>query len=694
MMSRLKSVALVRIVSLRAGCCGRPVSIAGRVPLTRTPARTMSSRCRVIAAAAVALLSTVACGSAEPTATPGSLAPTPVLAVPTGELVPSGDATATPGTQAALPSTEPVSPLDTAEMASPVADASHDPVTPDHVGTTTSGRAVNVPLGLSPILDGVLEPAEWDGALQDNMSDGSELFLMHDGEYLYAGIRASAKGSGVASICIDRGEQVSVLHSSAALGTAIYEEDGTEWQQIQAFSWRCRSTGKSAAAQDERSEFLQAEGWLANNGRMGAPEEVEYQIAMPEGALRLAMAFLGPPSFDSVAAWPQDLGDGCQNMELLTGPIPERMQFSPQTWTTVFPAGSSLHSPAPTYPPTPFPTGTPLRTEEAEWQMSTPEEQGMDRGLLDEMMHFIDEMDLPLDSVIIVRHGNLVLEEYPNPRYGPEEPHILYSTTKSVTSALIGIAIGQGAIESVDQQVADFFSGRRIAHLDARKRSMTLEHLLTMSCGFEWEGPDDHLHTWGQALRSGNPIQFMLDQPLSNAPGTEWYYNGGCSHLLSAILTEATGRSTLGYAHEFLFAPLGITKMRWPRDPQGIYFGGQDIWLRPRDMAKLGTLFLNGGEWGGTQVVPADWVARSAETVFTVADGVGYGYQWWTFPEIGVYFAAGAYEQRIYVAPDLDLVVVFTADNRIEGAQPGEIREGPLVTPDLMFRYILPACGE
>jgi hypothetical protein len=176
---------------------------------------------------------------------------------------------------------------------------------------------------------------------------------MQDGDYLYVGIRASAKGSGVASICIDRGDQVAILHSSAALGTAIYENEGTEWQQIQEFSWLCRNTGSSAAAQKEQSEFLQAEGWLANNGRMGVPEEVEYQIAMPEGSLRLAVTFLGPPSFDSVAAWPRDLGDDCQNIKLITGPVPERLQFSPQTWMVVSPAEASTPGPSHSAPPKP-----------------------------------------------------------------------------------------------------------------------------------------------------------------------------------------------------------------------------------------------------------------------------------------------------------------------------------------------------
>jgi len=201
-----------------------------------------------------------------------------------------------------------------------------------------SAPVVDVPLGPPPVLDGILEEDEWASGLQDKLSDGSELLLMHDGEYLYVGIRASAKGSGVGSICVDRGEQVAILHSSAALGTSIYEKDGAEWQQIQEFTWQCRDTDSSAAAQTEREEFLQAEGWLANNGRMGVPEEVEYQIAIPKGSLQLAVTFLGPSGFDSVAAWPQDLSDDCQNIELITGPTPGRLQFSPQTWMTVSPA--------------------------------------------------------------------------------------------------------------------------------------------------------------------------------------------------------------------------------------------------------------------------------------------------------------------------------------------------------------------
>jgi hypothetical protein len=194
---------------------------------------------------------------------------------------------------------------------------------------------VRVPLGQSPTIDGTFSPDEWAGARQEALSDGSELYLLHDGDYLYLGLRSATRGNGVVSICLDRGQAVAVLHSSAALGTAVYEPDGEEWQQTRPFAWKCRSIDKSAAAQQERDRYLEQEGWLANNGNMGTPEEVEYRIAMPEGGLRLAVTYLGPPSYNSVAAWPASLNDGCRNLQLITGPIPKRLEFAPGTWVAV-----------------------------------------------------------------------------------------------------------------------------------------------------------------------------------------------------------------------------------------------------------------------------------------------------------------------------------------------------------------------
>jgi len=322
-----------------------------------------------------------------------------------------------------------------------------------------------------------------------------------------------------------------------------------------------------------------------------------------------------------------------------------------------------------------------------DWLTSTPEEQGMDSTKLDEMMEYIDELDLPIDSVIVVRHGYIVLEEYANPKYGPDTLHLLYSVTKSVTSALIGIAIEEGFIESVDQKVVDFFPERSIKNLDSQKQNMTLEHLLTMTTGFEWNASDPTMpYTTVQMESSSDPVQFVLDRPMATDPGGEWVYNNGASHLLSAIITKTTGYTTLEFAREFLFGPLGISNVKWDlnRDPQGIYCGFHGLELTPRDMAKFGYLYLNNGTWNGKQIVPAEYVARSSETSFLFWENEGYGYQWWTFPQSGVYYASGMYGQRIFVVPDLDTVVVLTADLR-KGA-PGS---------GLLHRFIIPACtGE
>ncbi len=190
------------------------------------------------------------------------------------------------------------------------------------------------------------------------------------------------------------------------------------------------------------------------------------------------------------------------------------------------------------------------------WKTINPETQGMDSSLLTQMKDVIIDNDFPLDSLVVVRNGYIIVEEYHSPVYHEYTPHLLFSVTKSVTSALIGIAIDQGFIEDVDQKVIDFFPNKTILNLDPRKQQMTIRHLLTMTSGIAWEGPDDMVHTWGEAVLSGNPIEFILNQPMESDPGTKWYYNGGCSHLLSAILTQVTGNSTLDFVKDYRRHPI------------------------------------------------------------------------------------------------------------------------------------------
>jgi CubicO group peptidase (beta-lactamase class C family) len=166
----------------------------------------------------------------------------------------------------------------------------------------------------------------------------------------------------------------------------------------------------------------------------------------------------------------------------------------------------------------------------------------------------------------------------------------------------------------------------------------------------------------GQMMRTANWVGFVLDQSMATAPGTAFSYSSGASHLLSAIVQEATGTRTIYFATDHLFDPLGIKRVSWPSDPQGIAFGAGGLWLTPRELARFGQLYLQGGVWGGEQIVPAEWVEASiAPQVSAHGAASHYGYQWWVRGS-GIYAAHGYRGQRIFVVPHLDMVVVFTAD--------------------------------
>jgi hypothetical protein len=199
--------------------------------------------------------------------------------------------------------------------------------------TVSTDLIINVPNGIPPTLDGTISADEWNNARQEQFSDGSELFLMHHEGYLYVGIRANMQSMIVGNIFTDQGDQVSILHSSAALGTAIYEKRSDTWEQTQAFSWQCRSSSNTPSAITEREEFLQQEHWVANNSRMGTPNELEYKIAMPNDSLRLAVTFTRASELSERIYWPANLKDDCTKQP--QGEYPTTLQFSPTTWITV-----------------------------------------------------------------------------------------------------------------------------------------------------------------------------------------------------------------------------------------------------------------------------------------------------------------------------------------------------------------------
>jgi hypothetical protein len=204
---------------------------------------------------------------------------------------------------------------------------------PGHPTAVTELSAISVPQGQPFALDGTLSPGEWDSARVDHFADGSELLLMHNEGYLYLGIRANTPEMIVANVFVHHGDEIAILHSSAALGTALYREEAAGWQQTQAFDWRCRSTDHSEQAQSERHAFLQQEHWVAANSLMGSPNELEYQIAVSREGLRLAVSLVRASKPDVKTPWPAALDDDC--VLPTPGGLPEQLQFSPDRWAVI-----------------------------------------------------------------------------------------------------------------------------------------------------------------------------------------------------------------------------------------------------------------------------------------------------------------------------------------------------------------------
>jgi len=225
--------------------------------------------------------------------------------------------------------------------------------------------------------------------------------------------------------------------------------------------------------------------------------------------------------------------------------------------------------------------------------------------------------------------------------------------------------------------VVDFFPGQEFADLDEQKQAMTLEDVLTMRTGLDWNEGDP---AYRDLYVSPDWVQHMLDMPMEAAPGSQFNYCSGCSHLLSAILQQTTGMNPRDFAEENLFAPLGMVAVDWERNPTGTPTGGWGLRLTPGEMAKLGYLFLHKGAWDGQQIVSAGWV-EAATRSHTGTDGsLGYGYQWWIVPSLGAYTAMGLYGQTIMVIPESDLVIVVTAQ-----------MENHNKVFELIERYIAPA---
>jgi CubicO group peptidase (beta-lactamase class C family) len=322
-----------------------------------------------------------------------------------------------------------------------------------------------------------------------------------------------------------------------------------------------------------------------------------------------------------------------------------------------------------------------------EWQTSSPEEQGMDSKELVKLVDFGTVHSF--DSLLVARHGKVVAEAYYAP-YSAGIPHVINSCTKAVISTLTAIAFKEGLLDNPSHRVMDFFDRQSIANVDDRKEAITVQSLLDMTSGIEWterlgDSSAAAVETESEMDSSPDWVKFILDRPMSSAPGDIFNYNSGNTHLLSAILTKLTGMSALEYAKSKLFGPLGITKVSWQHDPQGISNGGWGLSLLPRDMAKIGYLYLRKGLWEGQELLPPAWIDKvSHATVDMRLGGLRYSDLFWALPDKRVYMAVGRNGQVIMVFSNLDVAAVTTGR---ENYRLGELADSisRLVKSDLVL---------
>ena len=327
---------------------------------------------------------------------------------------------------------------------------------------------------------------------------------------------------------------------------------------------------------------------------------------------------------------------------------------------------------------------TPITTDI--WPVSTPEDQDLDPDLVAELYYNADQLPT-VYSLLVFKNGYLVAEDYFNGG-APDKQSKIQSVTKSIVSALIGIAIEEGCLESVDQKMMDFFPELQSQITDPRKNEITIQQMLQMRAGFPWEESTPELM---DLLFSGFHNDTLVYVPLVRDPGSDSEYSNLTSHILGMVVARACGTDLKSFAVEHLFGPLGIEPGFWQQDWDGNYLGFADLDLSSTDMAKFGLMIANRGEYDGRQIVPAEWLEESLQTYSkkTWKYRVGpnwkdneYGYQWWSI-KAGNYryhLAWGHGGQQIVIVDELDLVVVLLADALYlqHGDEPWQIEKGNL----------------
>jgi len=348
------------------------------------------------------------------------------------------------------------------------------------------------------------------------------------------------------------------------------------------------------------------------------------------------------------------------------------------------------------------------------WKTANADAMGVDSAQLAALTHSIRSWpELGVHAILIERNGKLIYEEYFDgfdERWGvplgrismkADTRHDLRSMTKSVVSALVGIAVGEGSISSLDQPLIKWFP--EYPELDTPdRRRVTLAHVLSMTSGFKWNEDvpySDPQNDEIRMTRDKEPLRYALSAAFAHDPGAEFNYNGGLTQVMAAVLERATKTSLEDYARTKLFEPLGITDVEWVGDLAGMPAAASGLRLRLRDVAKFGSLYLNGGKWNGKQVIPATWVDLSTRRHFRFAPrtgpdaggSFGYSYFWWYFcyptPKglIEARTAVGNGQQRIFVLRDLNMVVTILAGRY------NDFGTGSTLGSRILREHVLPA---
>ncbi len=318
-----------------------------------------------------------------------------------------------------------------------------------------------------------------------------------------------------------------------------------------------------------------------------------------------------------------------------------------------------------------------------DWIITTPEDQGMNSNLIGEMYDFINQYNLNIQSILVSRNGYIVNESYlsnseviEEQRFITSTPiitrkngslHVLYSCTKSIISLLIGIAIEKGYIDSVNETFFGIFPDKwKPSYGDELKKNITIEDLLTMRSGLQWDEGFDSFSNWWIYNIS---LDYVLKKPLVSPPSSDFEYSSGNTQLLSAIIQNKTGMKTSEFAQQHLFAPIGIKDDQWEWDEinwewgngtlNNISYGGWGLYFTPKAMARIGLLCLNNGNWNSTQVVPESYITSAS---INHVGNPEYGYLFWLKSE-DYFYAAGYLGQYIIVIPDYDIVVIIFSES-------------------------------